>query len=299
MGFLGLGNYSKPGKGVKKGESDKKRFFQFFDLISRKVTKLIQLNLLFLLFSLPAILLGVGGVFLLGITLPNLPQYEQLFGTLSLLIIALSLGLTGPAFAAMVKVTRYYNDEKPVFLWSDFITAYKSNFKQSLAMGMINGVVGYIFVQACLFYFGQTFLGGWVFWLLLGLVLSLGLVMLFANFYTFLVIVSVELPLRQIIKNSISFAFLGLKTNFITGAIIVGTSIVMWTLFTNGLALLLLLGMVLAVVVLFSFCAMLITFNSFQYVYRFSIRPYYVLNNLADPYEDGEDVEVSIFTDAT
>lgn len=299
MGFLGFGNYAKPGKGVKKGESDKKRFFQFFDLISRKFSKLIQLNLMFLLFSLPAILFGVLGVFLSGIFIPNLPQYEQMFATVSLFIIALAVGLTGPAVAAMVKITRYYNDEKPVFLWSDYLQAYKSNFKQSLIMGLINGVVGYIFVQACLFYLGQTVTGSWLFWILLGLVLSLGLIMLFTNFYTYLVIVSVELPLRQIIKNSISFAFLGLKTNFITGVIIVGIGIGMWTLIGHGMVLFLLIGMALAAVILFSFCTMLITFNSFQYVYRYSIRPYYVLNNLPDPYDTEEEEEVSIFTDAT
>ena len=51
-GFLGMGNFQKPGKGVKKEEPEKKRFFQFFDLFFRKITRLIQLNLLYLLFDL-------------------------------------------------------------------------------------------------------------------------------------------------------------------------------------------------------------------------------------------------------
>ena len=52
-GFLGFGNFQKPGKGVKKNEPEKKRFFQFFELFFRKLTKLIQLNLLYLLFCIP------------------------------------------------------------------------------------------------------------------------------------------------------------------------------------------------------------------------------------------------------
>lgn len=64
MGFLGFGNYSKPGKGVKKGEPEKKRFFLFFELYFRKISKLIQLNLVFVLFCIPAIAVGYGGVML-------------------------------------------------------------------------------------------------------------------------------------------------------------------------------------------------------------------------------------------
>ena len=57
-GFLGFGNFQKPGKGVKKNEPEKKRFFQFFELCFRQLTKLIQLNLLDLLCCIPLSLLA-------------------------------------------------------------------------------------------------------------------------------------------------------------------------------------------------------------------------------------------------
>ena len=94
-GFLGMGNFQKPGKGVKKEEPEKKRFFQFFDLFFRKITRLIQLNLLYLLFCIPIITIG-------------------------------------PATAAMTKILRYYVEEKPVFLCSEFWAAFKENFVYSV-----------------------------------------------------------------------------------------------------------------------------------------------------------------------
>ena len=48
-------NYSKPGKGVEKNEQQKRPFFLFFELFFAKFWKMIQLNLLYLLFWIPAI----------------------------------------------------------------------------------------------------------------------------------------------------------------------------------------------------------------------------------------------------
>ena len=54
MGLISnMFNYSKPGPGVEKEEQQKRRFFLFFELFFRKFWKLIQLNLLYLLFWIP------------------------------------------------------------------------------------------------------------------------------------------------------------------------------------------------------------------------------------------------------
>ena len=45
-GFLGFGNYEKPGKAVGKKQQQKKPFFQFFDVFFRKMRGLVQLSLL-------------------------------------------------------------------------------------------------------------------------------------------------------------------------------------------------------------------------------------------------------------
>ena len=59
MGLISnMFNYSKPGPGVEKEEQQKRRFFLFFELFFRKFWKLIQLNLLYLLFWIPPLIAG-------------------------------------------------------------------------------------------------------------------------------------------------------------------------------------------------------------------------------------------------
>lgn len=62
-GFLGFGNYDKPGKGVGKDEPQKHAFFYFFELYFRKFWKIIEANLLF---SFSACLFGAELLLLIG-----------------------------------------------------------------------------------------------------------------------------------------------------------------------------------------------------------------------------------------
>ena len=58
MGFLGLfGNYDKPGPGVNKDEPPKAAPVRFFEILFRKFTKLVQLNLIFIIPTLVALAL--------------------------------------------------------------------------------------------------------------------------------------------------------------------------------------------------------------------------------------------------
>lgn len=284
MGFLGFGNYSKPGKGVKKGEPEKKRFFLFFELYFRKISKLIQLNLVFVLFCIPAIAVGYGGV-MLAAEFAN----AQMFTVMASICVIVGIALTGPATAAMMRIARYYVEEKPVFLMTDFFNAFKGNFKQGLMISSINAVLVYIIFQSFVFYYAKTISSFW-YWIPLTLILFIALVSLMANFYTFLAMVSVNLNLKGLLKNCVSFAFLGAKTNFLTLIFVLFVAIpcLLWYPVTLPVFAL----------ITFSTIAMIVAFNSFQYIYKYSIRPYYIMNNLEDPYEVNEEDD-SIFEDTT
>lgn len=251
-GFLGFGNYQKPGKGVKKEEREKKRFFQFFDLFFRKFGKLVQLNLLFLLFSLPIVTIG-------------------------------------PALAAMTKILRYYTEEKPVFLFSDFINAFKENFMQGFLFSILQGGAIFAIVQAFLFYYVKSFENGF-FWIAVVLIFLVGVVSLFASFYTYIMMVSVNLTFWQILKNAYMFAFLGIRTNLLT------------LLFSTGVlvASLLLIPLSLPVILLltFSLSSFICVFNTRPYVYRYLMKPYYEMAGIKNPYEPEEETEgTSVFED--
>lgn len=253
MGFLGFGGYTKPGKGVKKEEQEKKRFFAFFDIFFRKFGKLIQLNLLYVLFCIPIITIG-------------------------------------PATVAMMKIVRYYNEGKPVFLMSDFWDAFKSNFFQGLIMGIITAVTAVLSVTALTFYYAKI-PSNWLYWIPMAFISMMSLVALFASFYTFLLISTVNLKMFFILKDAIMLAFLGMKTNFIT-LFFTGIILAISWLFVP-------LTIPVLLIITFSLTAMIMCYNSFQHVYRFVIRPYYVTNNLPDPYDGDSDTVEPIFEDAT
>lgn len=249
-GFLGFGNYQKPGKGVSKQQREKKRFFQFWDLFGRKFTKMIKLNLLFLLFCIPVVTIG-------------------------------------PAFAAMTKIARYYVEEKPVFLLTDFWAAFKENFLQALPVGILHLALIYVIWQAFLFYYVQAHTNG-LFWILIGIIIVLAILILFSSYYIYLIMVSVSLKLGQILKNSIMFIFIGIRTNLIT------------LLFATGVMALSVFGMPLSIPVFlligFSMSALITVFNSRPYVYEYLMKPYYEYTGIENPYEPKEE-EAGVFED--
>ncbi len=251
-GFLGMGS-AKAGKGVKKEEQEKKRFFQFFDLYFRKFWKLVKLNLLFILFCIPIITIG-------------------------------------PATAAMMKIVRYYNEEKPVFLFSDFLSAFKQNFAQSFVVSIIDAILVAGCVQGFLYYMVKFYAGNGWFIIPVIILVILSVVLIFANFYIFLVIVTVDLKLIAVIKNSVMFMFIGARTNFLTFIFVMAIAIPCFLLFPFSVPVLILIA--------FSTIAMIVCFNSFQYIYKFLVKPYYDQSGLENPYEKDYDTEV-IFQDRT
>ena len=109
MGFFNK-NYDKPGKGVSKNAPQKRRFFLFWELIGRKFGKIIQVNLLFILFSIPIVTIG-------------------------------------PASAAYTYILRNFAREDHAFIWWDFIDTFKKNFKQSFVAGIIDILITFLYSQ--------------------------------------------------------------------------------------------------------------------------------------------------------
>ncbi|MEG0895300.1 MAG: hypothetical protein RSE93_06250, partial [Oscillospiraceae bacterium] len=176
-----------------------------------------------------------------------------------------------------------------VFMLSDFWDAFKSNFKQGLIIGLIDLVVFLACGTGIKFYYDKMY-DGTAYIILLGLICFVTLVIVLANFYTFILISTVDLPIMGIIRNSISFSVVGLKSNFFT------------VVFAGGILaasiLLIPYSLIVLVFLTFSLCSLIISFNSFQYIYKYSIKPYYEANNLENPYETKEpEKDEQIFED--
>lgn len=177
-GIFGFFDYSKPGKGVNKDEPPKPRFLLFWELYFRKFWKLIQLNLLFVAFSL--------------------------------LIITI-----GPATAGMTYVLRSMANEQPVFLFSDFWDGFKNNLKQSLIFSVIWVFCAYVIATSWQFYSANLATSQFMY-IPLALCALLALLFIFVSFYAFLMIVTIDLPLPAILKNCMILSIVCLKNNLIT-----------------------------------------------------------------------------------
>lgn len=175
MAFFGLFNYNKPGPGVGKDEPKKRGFIAFFEIFIRKFWKMLQVNLIYLLCSLPVITLGLSNA---GLTL----------------------------------ITRNFTREKPVFIAADFFGAIKKNWKQALPMGIIN-TAGALLIWFDIWYFYQA--GGMVSLLLTAVVAMIGIFFFFMKYYTYYLMITFDLSLKQIYKNSLILAFAGLPRNFL------------------------------------------------------------------------------------
>lgn len=227
-GFFGLFDYTKPGKGVRKDEPQKHRFFYFFELFFRKFWTLIRLNLLYLLFCIPVVTVG-------------------------------------PATAGMTYVLRNMANEQPVFLFSDFWDAFRANWKQSGLYSLLL-VVCTILIGISLRFYSLN--APQVMWMYIPvvLVLFMALMLVFMSYYAMLMIVTLELSLKDILKNAAILAIVCLKANVLT---LVFTALL-------GLATFLLFPYSI-LMVLFLVPAMLgfiICYNAYPGIQKYAIDPF-------------------------
>ena len=227
-GIFGFFDYTKPGKGVEKDEPPKPRFLLFWELFFRKFWKLVQLNLLYIAFCLPVVTIG-------------------------------------PATAGFTFVLRNLANEKPVFLFSDFWDAFKSNLKQSFAFSVILAVFSILISVALQFYSANLTAHQWMV-VPIGLSAMVALIFVFSCFYVFLMIVTLELPLFAILKNAAILAICCLKTNLLT-LLFTGLLVLANLLFIpySAIAILLLTP---------AWIGFIICFNSYKGIHKYVIEPF-------------------------
>lgn len=232
-GIFGFFDYSKPGKGVDKDEPVKPRFVHFWELFFRKFWKLIQLNLLYIAFCLPIVTIG-------------------------------------PATAGFVYVLRNFANEQPVFLFSDFWDALKNNVKQSIIYSLIIAAFTIIMSVSGQFY-AQNLDASPLMYVPVGLCGLITLLFVFMMFYAFIMIVTVDLPLGNILKNSLILSIVCLKTNFIT---LFFTALLIFASW-----LFLPFSVMVAIFITPALIGFIICYNSYPGIKKYVIDPYLSLQN--------------------
>lgn len=298
MGLFGQ-NYENAGAGIAKNAPKKKGFFRFMEIFGRKFWKMIGLNLLYSVFFLP--LFAAVVLFVMRYN-GNVPS-----GAPTVLMIAALAGLFvvlfGPATAGHTKVLRAYVLEKPVFIVHDFFSTFKSEFKYSFVVGLIDCLVAAC-IAASLYIYPIMIkqYDSKIIYVFFALALSVGIVVLMMNFYTFLMIIATNLKLKQILKNSLALAIIALKKNLITLAVV--------TVFVFAFAGVIIFADISIAVIAMSvlpfipasWLGLVICFNSYPIIQKYIINPYYEQRGEINPellgdLDEPQDPEETLFED--
>lgn len=267
MGMFGFSDYNKNGPGVSKNEPKKKSFFRFWEIYFRKFWRLIPLNLLFAVSCCTVILIG-------------------------------------PALAGFSYVLRNFSQEKHAFVWDDYIDAAKKNFGQAMLVGIINTVLFALLGFAIWFWY-SLYVQEPVFTHSLPLaVCVLGIVMLlFMQYYIYLILVTFDITIKKLYKNSLILAFYALPRNILITLIILLASLFIVTVPSAGTFAITALGFVIIALLYFSFVGLATVSISYPVIQKTMIDPYTDKETESAPvmsesdFSDGQIGEEPIFSD--
>lgn len=223
-GFFGLFDYNKPGPGVPKDAPPKSPFIVFFQILQRKFWNFIKVNMMFFVFNLPAVILGMlAMLFLFPNILPDaMSDPEILLNDTILKFILLTIMMclpmvtVGPAQAGFTYIMRNYSREEHAFLWGDFKDTAIKNMKQSLIVGTINFLATFLMLFSIRAYYAlitqaqiPQIVG------LIGISVMGVMFLLFAcmSMYIYPVMITFDLSIKNLYKNSFIFAVIKFLPN--------------------------------------------------------------------------------------
>jgi len=316
-GFFGIGDFTKEGKGVDKNAPKKRGVFAFFELFFRKFWKLMKLNLLYLIVNIPTFVIMffvagiVSSVFVnsvspliaqfSGTTLENAMASSEYMKNIALVDMISRIYVTllftvlwgmGPVTCGFTYVLRNYSREEHAWLFSDFLQHTKSNFKQSFIVFIIDVAVFILFVFAFNFYGTQSN----ALYAFKYVIICLAFVYTLAHFYLYPLMVTFDLSLKDLYRNSFLFALAKLPRNLLTLVLVlcVHMGIPFMSIYSGGaFAIYLLIFVCLELLLLISTTGFIINFNVYP------VMKEYMLSK-ADPERYGDndsDDSDSVFND--
>lgn len=256
--FSGL-SPAKEGKGIQKDNSQKNRFTLFFEIFFRHFWKITELNVLYVIFCIPIITIG-------------------------------------PATAGVTKVIRNISLERPAYVWGDFWDSFKKNFKQSFFLGLADILIISGIITGCWLYpkiASET--GSNMWYILLSITISAGFIFIAMNFYAYIMIVSTDIPMGSIIRNSFFLTFIALKENLLTFLIFAAVCVA-WVVLAIYYQIFLMLSLFLPATIL----GFIICFRCYPIVQKYVINPFYEQKGEINPeleYNKPATAEESVFAD--
>ena len=162
---------------------------------------------------------------------------------------------------------------EPIFIWSDFKYAIKRNFKQAFWFGILDAIlivlipfnIIYLYFSASGFYTTVLFYFTIIF----------SLIYLTMRFYIYLQMITFELTIFKILKNSLIFVVLGFKRNIMAFLGIVAMAVIDFFLIFGFGGMLVPLGIAIPFLVMFSNGAFMSAYAAYHKMKEIMIDPYY------------------------
>ena len=263
-GFFGLFDYTKVGPGVEKNAPVKNRFFVFWEVLFRKFWKIVLVNLLYIAFLIPVAAACWGLVVL----------FSGLgFDSMFIVLAFFPVILMGPVTSGVMRLTRDFAREEPVFLWSDFKQTVKNNFKRSLAIAALQYLAVLALSAAVPFYWANS-TGNFGLLILFCLSLLVCFFVLFMSFYLYTMQVTLNLTFKKLLKNAALFSMLVLFKNMLITLVIVAITALFAAVLLIGN-----IGIPIFTVLFgglyFGLIFFVISFITFPSIQRYIITPYY------------------------
>lgn len=280
-----------------------RNFAFFFTLLKRNLTNILYINLLTVFANLPVFLIifAFSGNLQIDVAAPAGPLFAPLYGAFKLgasspaamtaygiygvnsmialwtpaayvLLIAgivLLLFTFGPSMIGSTYLLRNMVRGEPLFIMQDFKYAAKKNFKQGLALGILDLlIIGLLLYDIYFFYLNYATTFGLIcFWVSVVILL----LYFFMRFYIYMLALTFDLKITKIYKNALIFTILGFKRNILALLGILLVVIVDYLI----LAFLPAIGVILPFAFLITLCAFMATYAAWPVVKKLMIEPYY------------------------
>lgn len=299
-GFFGFFDYSKPGRGISKDEPQKTGIALYFDILLRRFWKFITLNLLYLLFSVPAIAVIF---FLSSEEVMRLASAVLDFSKISvdesraLLMLAAALAAivfaifgSGAASGAFSYVMNNYVNDRHSWIWSDFWEHLKKNFIQGTVVFVID-MVALVLFSVSLYFYSYCMPQKYLSLALRSVVVAVFLIFLMMHMYMYPIMAVFKLKIKDIYRNSLLLVMARLPWNFLAFAVSGGVlAALVYASLVSGIGILLFLFIGFALV---GYTQMFMTNNI---VKKYMLEPALAMENRDRKKHEDEE---SVFEDVT
>ena len=201
-------NIQKPGKGVEKRDYVP-RFELFWDLLWRKSWLMVKTNVLYLATSILAVIFVWFGYIAISKGLLATLKGATFLAASTLYFSVIGIGFIMPGFTFL---SRYFARQRHVWILSDFFEQIRVNFKKGFILFVVDSVVLYLSIVAYALYGSLALSNNLMFVPLV--ILTAGLLIYFMmHFYIYPILVTFDLDLKDIMKDSLLLTLAHLPLN--------------------------------------------------------------------------------------